>query len=179
MLCMGTDCNFSLSQIIIPDRTFVRMQDMAIRDVFKISRKTFVNPAGWIDYDLLKSQNQTIWEVLRNLFSKPSPVKEESFSAAMKRLKLTEKDVREGATNYRIFAGIFFIFGLLLFFYTFYLLFHHGAFLGWILGLAASTLLFAQAFKYDFWSLQMRRRKLGITFKEWKESLLGGKDTSA
>jgi hypothetical protein len=151
---------------------------MAIRDVFKISRKTFINPSGWMDYDSLRLQNKTIWIVLRDLFSRPVPRREESFSAAMKRLHLTEKDVRDGAKNYRIFAGMFFLIGLALLFYTFYLLFRHTAFLGCILGLAACALVFAQAFKYDFWSSQMRKRKLGLTFQEWQQSLLGGKDAS-
>jgi hypothetical protein len=64
-------------------------------------------------------------------------------------------------------------------FYSFFLLFHHTAFLGWFLGMATSALFFAQAFKYDFWSLQMRRRKLGLTFQDWKKSILGIKGASA
>lgn len=146
---------------------------MAIRDIFKISRKTFFDPAGWLDYESLKYQNQTIWVVLKNLFTRPRPQREETFNAAMKRLKLSEEDVQYGAKNYRLFAIGFFLIGLLVFFYSFYLLFRHVTFFGWILGLAVSALFLAQAFKYDFWSLQMRRRKLGLTFADWKKSVLG------
>ena len=152
---------------------------MAIRDIFKISRKTFINPTGWIDYESLKYQNRTIWSILKNLFSVPRPEREESFQAAMKRLGLTEEQVQYGAKNYRLFSIGFFALGLLVLFYSFYLLFGHGAFWGWLIGLGVSALFFAQAFKYDFWSLQMRRRKLGLTFADWKESVLGDKDTSA
>lgn len=152
---------------------------MAVRDIFKVSRKTFINPTGWIGYESLKFQNQTMWAVLKNLFTTAKPERKESFKEAMHRLKLSEEDVKYGAVNYRILAMIFLAIGLLFLIHSFYLLFHHSTFLGWFLGLGASGLFFAQAFRYDFWSLQMRRRKLGITFSDWKQSILGNnKDSS-
>lgn len=151
---------------------------MAIRDIFKVTRKTFINPAGWIDYNALKEYNRTIWDVLRNLFTSPQPVREESFEAAMERLKLSEKDVKSIINNYQIYCYIFLALGLLLFLYAFYILFHHGSFTGWLLGLSASALFFSQAFRYSFWSLQMEKRKLGLTFAEWKNHVLGEKGTS-
>lgn len=149
---------------------------MAIRDIFKVTRKTFVNPSAWIDYESLRFQNRTIYDALKNIFTTQQPMREESFEQAMKRLGMTEEDVQYGATNYRLFAMVFLIIGLLIMFYSFYLLFQHAAFLGWLLGLSAAALFFAQAFKYDFWSLQMRRRKLGLTFTDWKKAILGDKD---
>lgn len=152
---------------------------MAIRDIFKISRKTFINPTAWIDYNSLKFQNQTLWSILKPLFTPARPQREETFEAAISRLGLTEEAVEYGAANYRIFAFGFCIIGFLTLFYSFFLLFKYSAFLGWLLGLGVSALFFAQAFKYDFWSLQMRRRKLGLTFAEWKESILGKQGPSA
>jgi len=152
---------------------------MAIRDFFKVSRRTFVNPTAWVDFNALKYQNQTIWTILRSLFSTPRPTRQESFHQAMQRLHMSEEDVRFGATNYRIFAMIFFIVALIVLFYSFFLLFQHGSFFGWFLGLSVSALFCSQAFKYDFWALQMRRRQLGLSFDDWKQSILGDKDKAA
>lgn len=151
---------------------------MAIRDVFKVSRKTFINPSAWIDYNYLKYQNKTLWAVLKTIFAKPQPTEGETFEQAMKRLNLTAADVKSTASQYRRYAFFFLIIGLLVFYYAFYLLFMHHTITSWFLGLAASSLFFAQAFKYDFWAFQMRRRKLGVTFKEWKHFVLGGKEQS-
>ena len=151
---------------------------MAIRDIFKISRKTFVNPTGWIDYESLKTQNKTIWEVLKNLFSVRKPLYQETFEEAQARLSLTEEDIQLSIKNYRLYALLFLLLGLIVLFYSFYLLFRHGTFTGWLLGIASSGLFFSQAFRFDFWAFQIKRRKLGATFAEWKNSILGGKDSS-
>lgn len=148
---------------------------MALRDMFKINRKTFFNPTGWLDYNSLKAQNRTIFTILKFLFTVQKPEREETFEQAMERLKLSEEAVRFGATNYRIYALIFMLIGLLTLFYSFYLLFRYWAILGWMLGVACSALFLAQSFKYDFWSLQMRRRKLGLTIDDWLETIVGGK----
>lgn len=151
---------------------------MAIRDIFKISRKTFFNPSGWLDYDSLKSQNITIIESLKGLFSVPQPEREESFAEAKKRLGLTDEDIALGAKRYRQYAIGFVLLALAVFIYSFFLLFRYSVISGWLLGLAVTGLLLAQAFRFDFWSFQMRKRKLGATFTEWKNDILGETRTS-
>lgn len=151
---------------------------MAIRDIFKLTRKTFFNPVAWIDYNALKEYNRTIFDVLRNLFTTPQPARQETFAAAMQRMKLTDKDVKSLIKTYLLYCYIFFGLGLVLFLYAFYLLFAYGTLTGWLLGIAASALFFSQSFRYHFWSMQMQKKKLGLTFAEWKSSLLGKKGSS-
>lgn len=151
---------------------------MALRDLFKISRKTFFNPRAWFDYDTFRLQNETIKDVLQPTFSIPKPVREETFAQAMKRLNLTESDVKIMIRDYRRYAMLFLVLGIGVILYSFYLLFRYATFVGLLLGLASAALFFAQAFKYDFWSLQMRKRKLGLTFDDWKQSVLGKKGHS-
>jgi hypothetical protein len=147
---------------------------MAIKDIFKVSRKTFFNPSAWLGYTELKDHNRTLWDNLSGLFSVPQPpLVEETFEQAMQRLGLSEEDVAHAAKNYRLYALGFFLIGLAVFLYSFFLLFSHGLFLGWLLALSAAILFWGNAFKYDFWSFQMRSRKLGVTFEEWKRSVLG------
>lgn len=152
---------------------------MAVRDIFKVRLRTFLNPSGWIDLDSLIASNRTLWDVLRGLFTRPTVVKEETFEQAMQRFGLTETDIKERIVTYRRFAILFLVLGCVLFAYSFYLLFYHATFLGWMLGIAVSALFFAQAFRYDFWSFQLKRRQLGVTFDEWKRSILGNKGPSA
>lgn len=146
---------------------------MAIRDIFKVSRKTFINPAGWIDYEGLKTQNRTIITVIKSLYTPQKAERSETFEQAMTRLQITDADVQSLASRYSLFALMFALLGIAVFGYAFYLLFAHVSFLGFILGLSVSGLFFAYGFKYDFWALQMKRRELGLTFEEWKHHILG------
>ena len=89
---------------------------------------------------------------------------------------MTEDDIKNAQVNYRYYTWMFVVFGFLMFAYSFYLVFRYGTFLGWLLGMAVSTLFFSQAFNYDFWVFQIKRRKLGATFAEWKRDFLGEKE---
>lgn len=146
---------------------------MAVRDILKIKLKTFFNPMGWLDYDTLKVRNQTLWNSLKSVFFLPTDARSETYEQALQRLGVTDAEVQERAKLFRLYAIIFLMLGFLVFFYSFYLLFGHGTFSGLLLGLCASAAFFSQAFRFDFWSFQMRSRKLGVTFEEWKSSILG------
>ena len=149
---------------------------MAIRDIFKVSTKTFLNPKGWLDFDLMRDQTRTVWGVLSVLFSRNKPVREETFEQAMQRLEITEADVQRIAKSYKYYAYSFALLGVLTFLYAFYHLVIRYSLLSWILGLSASGLFLSQAFKYDFWAFQMIHRRLGATFADWKQSYLGKKE---
>ena len=151
---------------------------MAIRQLFKVSRKTFFNPTGWLNYRVLEDQSKTVWDIFRNIFSVTQPARKETFKEAMNRQGLTDKDIDEGAYIYRVYAFFFLFLGILAILYAFYLIIKHGTFAGWLLSIAVSALCLGQAFKFDFWSYQMRKRHLGATFKDWKRDLLGNKDSS-
>ena len=147
---------------------------MALRDLFKVSRKTFINPSAWFNYDNFRFLNKTLNDILVATFALPSaPLQEETFEQAIKRLHLSETDVREIGKNYRLYAFLFVAIGMCVILYAFFLLFRHHNFIALILGFASAALFFAQAFKYDFWALQMRKRKLGLTYKDWKNAVLG------
>jgi intracellular multiplication protein IcmV len=146
---------------------------MALKDILKISRKTFFNPSGWLGYNELKSNTQSVWSIVKGLFVKAEPTRTETFEQAMVRLKLTEVDVANRTTLYKRFALFFLVCALLVFGYAWYLVFSKGSITGFMLAFAASALFSGQAFQYDFWAFQMRRRKLGATVNEWKQQYLG------
>lgn len=146
---------------------------MAIRDIFKVSRKTFLNPSAWINLNGLIDQNSSLYNILKNTFTTPTADKPETFEEVVKRRGLTEKDLQDGASTYRALAVVFFLMGLIGLVYAVNLIIKQGAFLGMVLALAVTGLLLAQAFRYDFWALQMRQRRLGMTFEDWKRQYLG------
>lgn len=150
-----------------------------IRDAFKITRKTFFNPRGWLDWDRLEGQTRVMWDILRGLFTVQKPLREESFTEAMQRLNLTEADIISGISHYNFYAILFTIAGFILFGYAFFILFAYLNIGGFFLSIAASGLFLAQAFKFSFWALQMRKRTLGLTFTDWKNFILGGKDSTS
>lgn len=141
---------------------------MATPEIFKVSRKTFFNPSAWINYDGLKTNTQLAWAIISGLFVVPTPDREESFEQAKKRLKLSEADLEDTKRNYLLFALIFAALGLIVFVFSFYLLFFHRTFHAWLIGIPASGLFFAQAFRFHFWYFQIKHRKLGCTFEEWR-----------
>lgn len=146
---------------------------MAIRDIFKVNRKTFIDFGAWIGLESIIAQSKMIWGILRGAAAVPPPGASESFEDAVKRQGLTEKDINDGERTYRLFAIMFFVLGMIALAYGIFILVHHQSYSGLVLAAVSSALLFSQAFKYDFWSLQMRRRHLGLTYADWKRYYLG------
>ncbi len=146
---------------------------MAIKDVFKVSRKTFINPRAWLGYDSLKNHTQTIKTLVKDAATVRKPEVTETFDEAIERLGLKKEDLNSTEKTYFIYALLFFVLAVADFIYGVYLLFFHVAFLGFILALAVCVLLLSQAFRYHFWVYQIQQRKLGCTFEEWRDNLLG------
>src|SRR5579883_3671419 len=133
---------------------------MAVRDIFKVSRKTFFNPSAWLDVDSLSANSKNAWGIFKGLFTPATVGEQETFDEAMRRRDISEEEVKQLEQNYFAYAFFFATLGVILIIYGFYLLFHHNTFHGWILALAASTLFFAQAFRFHFWHFQIKHRKL-------------------
>jgi intracellular multiplication protein IcmV len=148
---------------------------MALKEIVKVNRKTFFNPSAWLGYDFLKAQTLFIYGLFKQVFAKPTPEHEETFEQAVKRLHLSEKAIHETQQSYFLYAMGFLILSVLTIIFGFYLLLVHATLAGWILSLPVAALLLSQAFRYHFWYFQMKHRKLGCTFKEWKQGTFGKK----
>ncbi|MDR3492920.1 MAG: type IVB secretion system protein IcmV [Gammaproteobacteria bacterium] len=146
---------------------------MAIKDIFKVSRKTFFNPTGWFGADNLGIIFKGGWEITQRLFvPAKDPVRKETFEEAVKRFNLTEEDIIQKQENYLLFAYILGICGIFSFGFSFYLLFFHSTFAGFLLGLATAAIFFSQAFRFHFWFFETKHRKLGCTLDEWWQGKL-------
>ena len=133
---------------------------MALKDIFKISRKTFFNPAGWIGADELSGYNRVIKDTLGTTFSKPKPQRVETFEQALQRLNVTDADLQKTASLYRIYSLFYLLLTISAFLAGFYYLFKYGTFAGWVLAMMVSALFGAQTFRFDFWYFQIKHRKL-------------------
>ncbi len=142
---------------------------MAIKEALKVSRKTFFDPRGWFNYDALKEQTSTVWSISKGVLNpKPAqPEVKETFDGAMQRLHVKEEDLKDIGFTYLFFAGLFVVFGLSLLGFGIYLLISKY-YAGSILAIAFTAFLLSQAFKYHFWYFQVKNRKLGCTFEEWR-----------
>lgn len=150
---------------------------MAIRDIFKFSRKTFINPSGWLDYDAVENQTRSLWTIIKSLMTPAAAQYSETYEEALARLGVTDEEAQHRGHRFKAYAILFVLLGFIVFFYTIYLLAVYKTFSGLILGLCAAAAFFCQAFRFDFWSFQIRSRRLGATFDEWKKNLLGDKGT--
>ncbi|MBA3661637.1 MAG: hypothetical protein H0W64_07915 [Gammaproteobacteria bacterium] len=141
---------------------------MSVWQVFKISRKTFFNPSAWFDVASFKEGNRAIYDSVNGLFKIPEAKRTETFEQAVTRMGLSEETLQRRQTDYYNFALILFILGVIVILFSLYLLFFHFSLSGFIIGIPAAGLFLAQAFKYHFWSFQIKHRKLGCTFAEWR-----------
>lgn len=140
---------------------------MPLKDVVKVSRKTFFNPTAWLGYDLLKAQFKISWDLIKSLFVMPIATREETFDQAVQRFKLTDKQLLEISKNFLIYTLVFVSCAIITLIFSFYLLVQHGSFAGLLIGIAATAVFLAYAFRYSFWRFQIKQRKLGCTFDEW------------
>jgi len=146
---------------------------MAIKDIFKISRKTFFDPVTWLDVRSFKQFNLMLFRQIKSLFTIPQATRKETFEEAMERFGLNAEQVNEIGLTYHYYAIFFLVIALAILAFALYLLFHHLSFHGALLAIAVAVLSAAQAFKYDFWAFQIKVRKLGCTFQDWKKERLG------
>jgi intracellular multiplication protein IcmV len=146
---------------------------MAVKDIFKVSFKTFINPMGWFGYKSVKGSVKTTWDLSKELFVVPEPKYIETFSEALIRLNVTEAELEERKKDYFFYALLFLFLAVFSFFFGCYLLVIKGTLAGFLLGVGVTMMFLAQAFRYHFWYFQIIQRKLGCTFDEWKNALFG------
>jgi intracellular multiplication protein IcmV len=146
---------------------------MALKDIFKVSGKTFFNPAGWLGYNQVKNNTNIIWSILQDLIVPAQAKHKETFAEAMKRLNLDEQEITDRKETYFNYVLFFIAMASVLIIYSFYLLIVHRTFSGFALGLVSSALFGVQAFKYHFWYTQIKLRRLGLTYHDWLKTITG------
>lgn len=149
-----------------------------VKDAVKVSRRTFFNPRSWLDYDMVKENTTTVVNIFKDTFKRESPpVITETFEQALQRLNISNEEVENIKNNYLSFAVFFLLIGFVLIGFAIYF-FLQGSILDFALAIAISAVLFAQAFRFHFWYFQIKHRKLGCTFEEWRTGRLKDEGSS-
>lgn len=149
---------------------------MAVKDVFKVNRKTFFDPSGWFGFDVVKENTKLSWAVVKEVFTAKTPTAEatENFAEAQKRLRVSEQDLIRLNKYFFTIAWVFLIAAILAFVFAVVIVLD-GYFFGFVFALSATVLFLGQAFKYHFRYFQIKKRKLGCTLAEWRQELFSSK----
>lgn len=152
---------------------------MGIRNFLGVSGKTFFNPKAWVGYNSLKDHSLLIWSCITGIFSRGSnntkrSDQPESFENTLVKLNISEPELALIARRNLLYALWFLMLVFCDLCYAIYLIWYHHAFASFLISLALVVFLLAQVFKYHFWYFQIKQRRLGCTFKQWKNSLLTG-----
>ena len=146
------------------------MKKRRISRGIKAYLKHFVNVRGWMGYDNLAESTRHLTSTAKAVFKTPQGTgRIETSEQAMQRLQLTEQDIWQRQQEFMRLAAIFFVVMLVTLSYAFYLL-SVGKFLGGIVAVGVTAIALAMAFRYHFWYIQIKKRKLGCTFKEWLDA---------
>ncbi|MCF6775398.1 hypothetical protein L3V83_02305 [Thiotrichales bacterium 19X7-9] len=122
------------------------------------------------DVEGIKRQQFFLYNLIKTLF-KIDKVKDPCEFKDLAANGITDKKLRENLATFTFLYRFFGIIGVVVLLYTI-LLFYRNYYLGAIVGFAASVMFLAHAFKYHFWSFQIRSKKLGCTVGEWFDGLI-------
>lgn len=126
-----------------------------------------VDVRRWFAVDEVAAGGRAVASAYRDLFTKTSIKRQETFEEAVQRLQLSEVVLKKQKRNFLFFSFFYLLVGMGLTWYAFYLLLNKGFALAFFVCFIMGILMLSYAYKEHFWYMQISRRKLGCTFKEW------------
>jgi intracellular multiplication protein IcmV len=135
--------------------------------------KPMVDVKSWVGVETLKENTQQLSSVAKNVFTPKTAKRKETFEGAMRRLRLTEKDLKEQEKNLSLQLFFYLLMATGVLCYALYLLLF-GVLTAFLLALVVCGLILAQAFRAHFWMFQIKHRKLGCEISEWYHAKRGG-----
>lgn len=144
----------------------------------RISRvfKRVINIRSWMDWDRLKTSTSYLGTAIKKLFIPQEAEEKESFKEAVKNLNLSEVDLQNKQKSLFRLSMLMLGVAFVLLIYTGYQLYYIQL-KAVLVSLIITLIALALAFRYHFWYFQIKKHKLGCSFKEWyKQGLLGEKE---
>ena len=134
--------------------------------------RSIVDVRSWIGYDELSSNVKNVFSIFVKFFSsKATEARHETYEEAVTRMSLTPEQLAKREKTFLYSAILYFAFAGLLTVYLKYLLVNSK---WW--QFVFSSLLFLLVgllgYQESFWYMQMKKRKLGCTFREWVSYVL-------
>ncbi len=121
----------------------------------------------WFNTDSHKANINYIINYSKNLFYTEQPSYKETFEQAMERLQLNEQDILSRKKEFLKLFLISLTISILLFGYTMFITIQYKNLYSFILGIGVTILSLSKTFRYHFWLIQVTKKKLGLTFKDW------------
>lgn len=135
--------------------------------------KAFFNPRAWSSYDMMVDIWQYLVDSVTRFFLPKPRESYQKLEDVMIKFSLSEKDIQLRRRVFFRMSILLFVLAMLIFTYTVYHLLYQK-YLAVIVGFVVTLLAMAFAFRYHFWYFQLKKGKLGCTFKEWfRQGLLG------
>jgi intracellular multiplication protein IcmV len=136
-------------------------------------KKPRINYRKWMDYDRIKSSGKAMADFISSLGVGLKPVEPETLQEAKERLHLSDLIIEQRKRDFfRLFLIILLV-SACTFAYSLYLLLTR-AYLGALVGTSVFLVTIGLCFRYHFWYIQLKHRKLGLSFREWwKIGILG------
>lgn len=132
----------------------------------------YIRPKRWVSWDFLKKNTQENAQLVKSAFTVQEANRKESFSQAVHRHGLTETEIQTIKSRYTIFSYLYTTVGLALVLYSIQAFFEK-AYLQSVGTICLSSFVFSMAFRYSFWAFQIRKKRLGCTFRQWWNDLCG------
>ena len=152
---------------------------MGFKKIVKKGVFSGISPTRWLGMEQIKGNIQAIGAMANGLFKvKERIVRKETFEQCMQRYGLGEADLKKRMRATLRLVWCCLGFSLLMLAYTIYLFVCHLALSGFVT-LILTILLWAYAFREHFNYFQMKRRRLGCTFKDWLDGTLKGVNKGA
>jgi intracellular multiplication protein IcmV len=121
---------------------------------------------------MLTNSSRSIYGMYRGLVTPPKASRKESFTEAVSRLGVTERNIKDQLYYYKMTSSIY---GLFLLFGVFYnvVLYYKGSAGAVIMGTAYCFLIGSFFFRESFWYMQIKKRKLGMSMYDWCKFITG------
>lgn len=135
------------------------------RFIVYLTKRMFDVPT-WIGYKQIVETTKEFGQLITNTFTPKKAEKVETFEEALKRLKLTEKDVRDRIKSFTFLCIFWAVLSVAVLAYGIYMA-DVGSWLSFLACLSITLVCLTQAFRFHFWLFQIKQRRLGCTFREW------------
>lgn len=130
--------------------------------------KTVFNLRGLIDFDRTKNTLAQILDLGKIYFIPMKQQEKASFETEKSRLNLTDDELSAKQRSLFRLSILMLCVAVIVFFYALYQ-FLYGTILGAIPSCTIFGVALALSFRYHFWYYQIKERKLGCTFEDWRK----------
>ena len=139
---------------------------------FKYFRQRFMDVPRWAGVHSLSRIYRYIKSMSMAVLNPPKkPESSQTFEQVIETLSLTDSDIRKLQQQKGRMATVYAVLFWLGFAYWLYL-FYQQLWMAVLMMSSFQFLMFAFYFRESFWCVQLKKRKLGLSFKDWMREVI-------